>query len=94
VDVPGGVAVDAGVHEVTSCGGGGEDLIAAEVMAGERGAEVGGGSGTGVGMLGGRELPTPPAPLKWTYSVVKLSYVGVEPFVEHYIARRAHMLCP
>jgi hypothetical protein len=40
VDVPGGVAVDAGVHGVTSCGGGGEDLIAAEIVAGERGAEV------------------------------------------------------
>jgi hypothetical protein len=79
VDVPGGVAVTAGVHGVTDCGGGGEDLIAAVVMAGERGLEVGGGSGTGVDMLGGRELPTPPAPSKWTYSTVKLSYVGVEP---------------
>jgi hypothetical protein len=79
VDVPGGLAVDAGVHGVTNCGGGGEDLIAAKVMAGERGAEVGGGSGTGVDMLGGRELPTPPAPSKWTYSTVKLFYVGVEP---------------
>jgi hypothetical protein len=77
--VPGGVAVDAGVHGVADCGGGGEDLIAAEVVAGERGAEVGGGSGTGVDILSGRELPTPPAPLKWTYSTVKLSYVGVEP---------------
>jgi hypothetical protein len=47
VDVPGGVVVDAGVHGVTDCGGGGEDLVAAEVMAGERGAEVGGGSGLG-----------------------------------------------
>jgi hypothetical protein len=64
VDVPGGVAVNAGVHGVTGCGGGGEDLIAAEVVAGERGAEVGGGLGTGVDMLGGRELPTPPAPSK------------------------------
>jgi hypothetical protein len=77
--MPEGVVVDAGVHGVTGCGGGGEDLVAAEVMAGERGAEVGGGSGTGVDMLGGRELPTPPAPSKWTYSTVKLSYVGVEP---------------
>jgi hypothetical protein len=77
--------------------GGGKDLIAAEVVAGERGAEVGGGSGTGVDMFGGRELPTPPAPLKWTYSTVKLSYVRVEssstavpcpssPFIEHYAA--------
>jgi hypothetical protein len=32
-----------------------------------------------VDMLGGRELSTPPAPLKWTYSMMKLSYVGVEP---------------
>jgi hypothetical protein len=77
--VPGGVAVDAGVHGVTGYGGGGEDLVAAEVVAGERGGEVSGGSGTGVGMLGRRELPTPPAPLKWTYSTVKLLYVEVEP---------------
>jgi hypothetical protein len=76
--VPGGVAVDAGVHGVTGCGGGGKDLVAAEVVVGERGAEVGGGSGAGVDMLSGRELTTPPAPLKWTYSTVKLSYVRVE----------------
>jgi hypothetical protein len=105
VDVPGGVAADAGVHGVAGYGGGGEDLVAAEVVAGERGTEVGGDSGTGVDMLSGRELPTPPAPLKWTYSTVKLSYVGVEPsstavpcpsspFVEHYVTRRVHMLCP
>jgi hypothetical protein len=43
VDVPGRVAVDAGVRGVTGCGGGGEDLIAAEVMAGEHGAEDYGG---------------------------------------------------
>jgi hypothetical protein len=79
VDVLGGVGVDAGVYGVTYCGGGGgEDLVAAEVVAGERGAEVGGGSGTGVDKLGGRELPIPPAPLKWTYSTVKLSYIRVE----------------
>jgi hypothetical protein len=76
--VPGGVAVAVGVHGVTGCGGGGEDLVAAEVVAGEHGAEVGGGSGIGVDMLGGRELSTPPAPSKWTYSTVKLSYIGVE----------------
>jgi hypothetical protein len=64
VDVPGGVAVVVGVHGGTNCGGGGEDLIAAEVMAGQRSAEVGGGSGSGVDMLDGRELPTPPAPSK------------------------------
>jgi hypothetical protein len=62
VDVPGGMAIDAGVHGVTGCGGGGEDLIIAEVVAGERSAEVGGGSGTGVDMLGRRELPTPQLP--------------------------------
>jgi hypothetical protein len=78
--VPGVVVVDAGVHGVIGCGGGGgEDLVTAEVVAGERGTEVDGGSGTRVDMLGGRERPTPPAPLKWTYSTVKLSYVGVEP---------------
>jgi hypothetical protein len=79
VYVFGGVAVAAGVHGVIGCGGGGKDLVAAEVVAGERGAEVGGGSGTRVDMLGERELPTPPAPSKWTYSMVKLSYVGIEP---------------
>jgi hypothetical protein len=63
----------------TDCGGGGEDIVATEVMAGQRSAEVGGGSETGVDMLGGRELPTPPALSKWTYLTVKLSYVGVEP---------------
>jgi hypothetical protein len=67
VDVLGGVAVDAGVHGVTSCGGGGEDLVAVEVVAAERGAEAGGGSGTGVDMLGGRELSTPPAPCNTPY---------------------------
>jgi hypothetical protein len=75
----GGVVDAAGVHGGTDCGGGGEDIVAAEVVAGQRSAEVGGGSGTGVDMLDGRELPTPPAPSKWTYSTVKLSYVGVEP---------------
>jgi hypothetical protein len=79
VDVFGGVTVDAGVHGATGCGGGGEDLIVAEVVAGERSAEVGGGLGTGIDMLGGRELTTPPAASKWAYSTVKLSYVRVEP---------------
>jgi hypothetical protein len=78
VDVPGGVAIAVGVHGVTGCGGGGEDLVVAEVMAGEHGTEVGRGSGIGVDMLGERELPTPPAPSKWTYSTAKLSYVRVE----------------
>jgi hypothetical protein len=76
--VPGGVADAAGVHGGTGCGGGGEDIIAAEVMAGQRSAEVDGDSGTGVDMLGGRELPTPPAPSKWTYSTVKLLDIRVE----------------
>jgi hypothetical protein len=98
--VPGGVADAAGVHGGTSCGGGGEDIVAAEVVAGQHSVEVGGGSGTGVDMLGGRELPTPPALSKWTYSTVKLSYVHrfvpcpSSPYVEHYVARRAHTLCP
>jgi hypothetical protein len=77
--VPGGVTDAAGVHGGTGCGGGGEDIVVAEVVAGQRSAEVGGDSGTGVDMLGGRELPTPPTPSKWTYSTVKLSDVGVEP---------------
>jgi hypothetical protein len=76
--VPRGMAVDAVVHGVVGCGGDGEDLIATEVVAGERGAEVGGCSGTRVDMLGVRELSTLPAPFKWMYSMVKLSYVGVE----------------
>jgi hypothetical protein len=65
--VLGGVAIATGVHGGTSCGGGGEDIVAAEVVAGQCSAEVGGGLGTGVDMLGGRKLPTPPAPSKWTY---------------------------
>jgi hypothetical protein len=77
--VPGGVAVAARVHGGTGCGGGGEDIVVTEVVAGQRSAELGGGLGTGVDMFGGRELPTPPAPSKWTYSTVKLSFVGVEP---------------
>jgi hypothetical protein len=76
--VPGGVVDAARVHGGTDCGGGGEDIVAAEVVAGQRSAEVGGDSGTRVDMLSGRELPTPPAPSKWTYSTVKLSDVGVE----------------
>jgi hypothetical protein len=76
--VLGGVADAAGVHGGTGCGGGGEDIVAAEVVARQRSAEVGGDSGTGVDMLGGRELPTPPALSKWTYSTVKLSDVGVK----------------
>jgi hypothetical protein len=42
--MPGGVAIDVGVHGVTGFGGGGEDLVAIEVVAGEHGAKVGGGS--------------------------------------------------
>jgi hypothetical protein len=77
--VPTGVAVAAGVHGGTGCGGGGgEDIIATKVVAGQRSAEVGGGSGTEVDMLGGRELPAPPPPSKWMHSMVKLSYVRVE----------------
>jgi hypothetical protein len=76
--VPGGVGDATIVHGGTGCGGGGEDIIAAEVVAGQRSAEVGGDSGTGVDMLGGGELPTPPTLSKWTYSTIKLSDVGVE----------------
>ena len=81
----GGVGVGAGVRDVAGCGSADEELGAAGVVAGERGAAgvagagVGGGSGTGVGTLGEEELPTPPAPSKWTYSTVKSSYVGAEP---------------
>jgi hypothetical protein len=78
MDMLGGVAIDAGVHGVIGCGGGGEDLIVAEIVARERGTEVDRGSGTRVDMFGGRELPTPPDPLKWTYSTVKLLYIRVE----------------
>jgi hypothetical protein len=56
-------------------------------------------------MLGETELPTPPAPLKWTYLTVKLSYVGVETssttlshahprLSSNTVTRRAHTLCP
>jgi hypothetical protein len=74
----GGVAVAVGVHGGIDCGGG-EDIVAAEIVAGQRSTEVGGDSETGVDMLGGRELPTPLAPSNWTYSMVKLSDAGVEP---------------
>jgi hypothetical protein len=57
----------AGLH-------GGKELVVAR--AGERGAGVGGNLGAGVGLLG-EGSPTPLAPSKWTYSMVKSSYVGV-----------------
>jgi hypothetical protein len=81
---------------------GGEELVVAG--AGERGVEVGGDLGAGVGLFG-EGSPTPPAPSKWTYSMVKSSYVVVvpsstalvpgpsSPFVEHYVARHAHTQC-
>jgi hypothetical protein len=81
---------------------GGEELVVAG--AGERGVGVGGDLGAGVGLLE-EGSPTPPAPSKWTYSVVKSSYVGVvssstalsqahpRPSFEHYIARHAHTQC-
>jgi hypothetical protein len=79
---------------------GGEELIVAG--AGVRGAGVGGDLGAGVDLLG-EELPTPPAPSNWTYSmvVVRRSHAVVyrlvpcpsSPFIKHYIARRAHTLC-
>jgi hypothetical protein len=52
------VAGGAGVRGVTGGSGVGEELVAARVMAGKRGAAgvasagIGGGSGTGVGTLG------------------------------------------
>jgi hypothetical protein len=80
-DVPGEGTVGGGVHggEELAVAGvvagvhGGEELVVAG--AGERGAGVGGDLGAGVDLLGD-ELPTPPAPSKWMYSMVK-SYVGV-----------------
>jgi hypothetical protein len=48
------MAIAAGVHGGSGCSGGGEDLVAVEVVAGQRSAEVGGGSGTGVDMPDGR----------------------------------------
>jgi hypothetical protein len=53
---------------------GGEELVIARAR--ECGARVGGDLGAGVKLLE-EELPTPPAPSKWTYSMVKSSYVGV-----------------
>jgi hypothetical protein len=81
-DVPGeGIvgAVVRGDEELTVAGvvvglRGGEVLVVAG--AGERGARVGGDMGAGVGLLG-EELPTPPAPSKWTYALVKSLYIGV-----------------
>lgn len=60
VDVPGGVTVDAAVR-------GGEEVIVAEVVTGERDARVGGDSRTRVDMLVEEELPTPPTRSKWMY---------------------------
>ena len=83
--MPEEVSVGAGVCGGAGCGGAGEGLIVVEVLAREHsavgvaGAEVGGGSGTGVDGLTEEELPTPLAPSKWTYSTVKSSYVGAEP---------------
>jgi hypothetical protein len=105
VDVPGGVAVDAGVHGVTGCSGSGEDLVATEVMVGERGTEVDGGSGTGVDMLGERELPTPSSlevDVLDGEVVIHQSRAVIHwfvpcpspPFVKYYVACRAHTLYP
>ena len=83
--MPREVPVGAGVRGGAGYGGAGKELIAAEVLGGEHGAirvagiGVGGGSGTGVDVLIEEELPTPPAPSKWTYSTVKSSYIGAEP---------------
>jgi hypothetical protein len=53
---------------------GGEELVVARAR--ERGAGVDGDLGAGVGLLG-EGSPTPSAPSKWTYSMVKSSYVRV-----------------
>jgi hypothetical protein len=103
--VPGGVADAAGVHGGTGCGGGGEDIVTAEVVAGQRSAEVGGGSGTGVDMLGGRAACSPSSlevdvldgevVVRQSRAVVhRFAPCSFSPFVEHYIVRRAHTLCP
>ena len=82
--MPREVPVGAGVRGGAGYGGADEELIADEVLARERGAvgvagaRVGRGSGTGVDALVEEELPTPPAPSKWTYSTVKSSYVEAE----------------
>jgi hypothetical protein len=81
-DVPGEGIVGAGVRgdgELAGAGvvaglRGGEELVVAR--AGERGVGVGGDLGAGVGLLE-EGSPTPPAPSKWTYSMVKSSYFGV-----------------
>jgi hypothetical protein len=81
-DVPGEGTVGAGVcgdGELAGAGvmaglHGGEELVV--TGAGERDARVGGDLGAGVGLLG-EGSPTSPAPSKWTYSMVKSSYVGV-----------------
>jgi hypothetical protein len=55
---------------------GGEELVVAGAR--ERGTGVGGDLGAGVGLVG-EGSPTPSAPSKWAYSMVKSSYVGVVP---------------
>jgi hypothetical protein len=55
---------------------GGEELVVAGAR--ERGAGVGGDLGARVGLLG-EGSPTPPALSKWTYLMVKSSYIGVVP---------------
>jgi hypothetical protein len=98
VEGSGGVTVGAGVR-------GGEEFVVVGVVAGERGAGFGEDLGTVVNLLGEEEVPTLLGPLKWTYSMVKSSYVGVMPhprlvpcpsssFIEHYVARRVHTCVP
>jgi hypothetical protein len=66
--VPGGVAGGAGVRGVAGGSGVGEELVAAGVVAEERGAAgvastgIGGGSGTRVGTLGERSCLLPQLP--------------------------------
>jgi hypothetical protein len=75
------VVIDAGVHQVAGCGGSGKDLVAAEVMAGERGADV--------DVLDGEVV------VRRSQAVIHRFVPCLSsPFVEHYVARRAHTLCP
>ena len=67
--MPGGVASGAGVRGVAGCGEAGEELDAAEVVVGERGAGgvdagVDGDLGTEVGVPDEELLPTPLASSK------------------------------
>jgi hypothetical protein len=95
-------------------GGQGAGVDVRGISEGERGVAggvsggglvgAGGDPGAGAGTLGEEELPAPPAPSKWTYSMTKLLIIEVElssttlshptsPLVEHNVSRDAHTLC-